>query len=163
MIFINTCGAAVNGADRIRKAFRRSRALRAGLAGGILFMAAAGAAFLYTHQPGTILLPCFFHMFTGLYCPGCGSGRACYYLLHGQIGMAFSSNPLMVILLPLISLYVVARTADWVITGGNHVDRKISVRLLLWILAAVLVYGVLRNIPVFPFTLLAPGGIELLP
>ena len=93
---------------------------------------------------------------------GCGSGRACYYLLHGQIGRAFAGNPAMVILLPLIVLYLTARMADWVMTGGNHIDRKISVKLLLWILIALLIYGVLRNIPVFPFTLLAPGGMEQL-
>ena len=42
--------------------------------------------------------------------------------------------------------------------GTLYVDRRISVKLLGWILAIVFVYGVLRNIPVFPFTLLAPGG-----
>ena len=49
--------------------------------------------------------------------------------------------------------------ADWVITGGNHIDKKISVRLLVVVLILVVLYGVLRNIPVYPFTLLAPGGM----
>ena len=48
---------------------------------------------------------------------------------------------------------------DWVITGGNHVDKKISVTLLIVVLVLVLLFGVLRNIPVYPFTLLAPGGL----
>ena len=65
----------------------------------------------------------------------------------------------MTILLPLIGLYIMARVFDWMVTGGNHIDRKISVRLLAWILGITLLFGILRNIPVYPFTLLAPGGL----
>ena len=64
----------------------------------------------------------------------------------------------MTILLPLIGIYIVARAVDWMITGGNHIDGKISVKLLVWILIVIFIYGILRNIPVFPFNLLAPGG-----
>lgn len=117
-----------------------------------------GAFYLYHHNPHSYPLPCIFYMMTGLYCPGCGAGRACYSILHLQFKDAFCYNPLMTILLPLIGLYITARAVDWMFTGGNHVDRRISVKLLGWILAIVFVYGVLRNIPVFPFTLLAPGG-----
>ena len=101
-----------------------------------------------------------FYFLTGLYCPGCGAGRASYSLLHGQILDAFSYNPLMTILLPFIGLYVVVRGMDWVISGENHVDGRISVRLLVAVLILIFVYGVLRNIPTFPFELLAPGGME---
>ena len=99
---------------------------------------------------------------TGLYCPGCGAGRACYSILHGQFADAFCYNPLMVILLPLIGLYIAARMVDWIVTGGNHIDQKINVKFLTWVLIVVVIYGVLRNIPVFPFTLLAPGGFTQL-
>lgn len=119
---------------------------------------AVGAFYLYHHNPHSYPLPCIFYMMTGLYCPGCGAGRACYSILHLQFKDAFCYNPLMTILLPLIGLYITARAVDWMFTGGNHVDRRISAKLLGWILAIVFVYGVLRNIPVFPFTLLAPGG-----
>ena len=66
----------------------------------------------------------------------------------------------MTLLLPFIGLYVVVRGMDWIITGKNHVDRRISVKLLAAVLILILVYGALRNIPVFPFELLAPGGME---
>ena len=121
-------------------------------------VAAAGAVYLYFHNPYSYPLPCLFYLVTGLYCPGCGAGRACYSILHGRFLDAFCYNPLMTLLLPLIGIYIAARTTDWAITGGNHIDRLISVKLLLGVLIAVLVYGILRNIPVFPFTLLAPGG-----
>ena len=94
---------------------------------------------------------------TGLYCPGCGAGRACYSILHLRFADAFCYNLLMTIMLPLIGLYIAVRAVDWVITGGNHIDRKISAKALLGLLVLILIYGILRNIPVFPFTLLARG------
>ena len=120
---------------------------------------AVGAFYLYHHNPYSYPLPCIFHLLTGLYCPGCGAGRACYSLLHLRFKDALSYNPLMTLLIPLICLYIMVRVIDWMITGGNHVDGKISVKLLVWILVLVFIYGALRNIPVFPFTLLSPGGL----
>lgn len=122
-------------------------------------VALIGAVYLYFHNPYSYPLPCIFYTITGLYCPGCGAGRACYSLLHLRFLDAFCYNPLMTLLLPLLGLYVAVRGVDWMLTGGNHVDGKISVRLLAWIFGITLLYGVLRNIPVFPFTLLTPGGL----
>ena len=122
-------------------------------------VAVVGAVYLYFHNPYSYPLPCIFYSVTGLYCPGCGAGRACYSILHLEFADAFCYNPLMTILLPLIGLYIAARMVDWIITGGNHVDRKINAKFLTWVLVVVVVYGVVRNIPVFPFTLLAPEGL----
>ena len=143
----------------IMKILQESRGKRIGLAAGVCAVLAAGALYLYFHNPFQYPLPCVFYLLTGLYCPGCGAGRACYYILHGEFLTAFGYNPLMVIILPAIGLYILVRGTDWVVTGGNHVDKKISVNFLLIVLVVILIYGVLRNIPVFPFTLLAPGGI----
>ena len=43
-------------------------------------------------------LYCVFRELTGLYCPGCGSGRAVIALLHGRVGAAFRHNPLVFLL-----------------------------------------------------------------
>lgn len=141
--------------DRIRQSWKA----RLGLSACAAALACAGALYLYFMGPGNIPLICVFHEVTGLYCPGCGAGRACYSILHGQFLEAFCYNPLMTVLLPLLGLYIAARMVDWVVTGGNHIDRKINVKFLTWVLVIVVVYGVLRNIPVFPFTLLAPEGL----
>ena len=141
--------------DRIRQSWKA----RLGLSACAAALACTGALYLYFMGPGNIPLICVFHEVTGLYCPGCGAGRACYSILHGQFLEAFCYNPLMTVLLPLIGLYIAARMVDWVVTGGNHIDRKINVKFLTWVLVIVVVYGVLRNIPVFPFTLLAPEGL----
>lgn len=139
----------------------RNRKSRVMLGIAALAVLGSGASYLYYHDPVSYPMPCIFHVLTGLYCPGCGAGRASFAILHGRFAEAFSYNPLMSLLLPFIGLYFAARSIDWIITGGNHIDRRISVKILLVILIIVLVYGVLRNIPVYPFTLLAPGGLGI--
>lgn len=47
---------------------------------------------------------CMFHSLTGLDCPGCGSQRAVHALMHGDLALAWSCNPLLFILAPLIPL-----------------------------------------------------------
>ena len=137
---------------------RESRKARIGLAACVVAAACATALYLYLFTPRGVPLVCIFNLITGLYCPGCGAGRACYSILHGQFVDAFCYNPLMTLILPFIGLYIAARAVDWVITGGNHIDKRINVKFLTGVLVVVVIYGVLRNIPVFPFTLLAPGG-----
>lgn len=138
---------------------KESRAARGAVLALLAVSTGCGAIYLYYHDPYKYPLPCLFYIITGFYCPGCGAGRACYSILHGRIADAFCYNPLMTILLPLIGLYIAARAIDWWLTGGNHIDIKISAKMLVWVLVITLIYGVVRNIPVFPFELLAPGGI----
>lgn len=120
---------------------------------------AAAAAFFHFYSGFPIPLVCAWYEITGLYCPGCGAGRACRAILQFHFVEAFCYNPVFVLLFPLFGLYFAVRITDWTVTGGNHTDRKISVRLLIVILILVLVYGVIRNIPFYPFALLAPGGL----
>lgn len=107
----------------------------------------AGATVLFAFDPATSrAFPfCPVHALTGLHCPGCGSLRAAHRLLHGDVAGAMSMNPLMVIALPLL-LALVLRPA-WT-----------QRRWVPWCAFAVLIlYAVLRNIPAWPFHLLAPG------
>ena len=58
-----------------------------------------GSGFLYYHSPEEKnWLICIFYKLSGYYCPGCGSGRACYCILHGRFAQAFHYNPLLCIL-----------------------------------------------------------------
>lgn len=136
---------------------KKYRIFRAAILFCIAVLFLLGAVYLYNHNPEVIpFIPCVFYSITGFYCPGCGAGRASYALLHGEFYQAFRYNPLMIFVMLFLAVYFIARSLDWVITGGNHIDRHISDKLLCWLLVLILLYGVLRNIPAFPFSLLAP-------
>lgn len=94
---------------------------------------------------------------TGLQCPGCGGQRALHYLLHGEIMMALRYNVLFVIGLPfLIYLYYLVLQM-YVLKNEKYLNRTIfSTRFVYIFLAILLIFFVLRNIPIEPFTYLAP-------
>lgn len=90
---------------------------------------------------------CPFYVFTGLYCPGCGSQRATHALLHGQVLRAAGLNLLAVAALPLLAL----GAADGVRAGLTGVPRRAVLLYRPWLawltLAATLAFAVLRNLP----------------
>ena len=102
----------------------------------------------------SLLPPCPLHALTGIYCPGCGSTRCLYALLHGDVWLALAMNPLLVVSLPLLGLMSI-NAAGWRPTWAIPLMRPLA-RPALW-LWLLLGYGVLRNIPWYPFNLLAPG------
>jgi len=67
---------------------------------------AAVAIFLFFFNPASPanqwFPKCPFRLLTGWQCPGCGSTRALYQLLHLHPLAAFKLNPLMVLTLPFI-------------------------------------------------------------
>lgn len=118
---------------------------------------------------------CIFFSITGLYCPGCGSQRAVSALLHGDFRAAIHYNVLLAASLPLLiySAYANLRTTIyWIIRDFG--EKRTTVLLDLFkpgpvhqkifyspvfvkaFLAVVVLFWILRNIPVFPFNLLAP-------
>lgn len=100
--------------------------------------------FLCNPASSGLFPPCPFHWLTGLHCPGCGALRALHNLMHGNIAAALALNPLMVISLPVLG--AMAMRPAWF--------RKPWVA---WFTFALLIsYGLVRNIPAWPFTMLAP-------
>ena len=126
---------------------------------GVPLSALAGAIVLRIFDPATsgIFPPCPFHYLTGLYCPGCGSLRAIHQLLHGNLEAAWAMNPLTVLLLPFIGSALAAEAIVQI--RGRRLTRWILPGFWIQVLCGIIVaFGVVRNLPVYPFNLLAPGA-----
>jgi hypothetical protein len=93
----------------------------------------------------TALFPrCPLYAATGLFCPGCGITRALHELLHGNISGAIACNPLLI-----VTPFGVAMMFKW----RSWFYRPSSPWILL---TTLFLYGVLRNVPVWPLSMLAP-------
>lgn len=123
----------------------------------ILLILLASAIYLYQYNPdGSNVYPtCPFHSLTGLHCPGCGSIRALHQIMHGNILAAFNLNPLMVLFTPLLGWIILSQLC--VVIRARPLPRLFIPAFFIWILfAVIIIYWILRNIPVFPVNILAP-------
>jgi hypothetical protein len=126
----------------------------------MLAVIAVALVMLHATDPATsgLFPPCPLRYLTGWYCPGCGSLRATHQLLHGNLGEAWALNPLTVLLLPFL-LYGAASYALFELRG-RYLPRVFLPAVWIRALCAVIVlFGIVRNIPLHPFELLAPGGM----
>ena len=99
---------------------------------------------------------CTFHSLTGYHCPGCGSQRAIHSLLHFNFKGVISNN---ILFLPamLLVLYhyihpVLNRIFNWRLPNIFYYKK------LPWmIFIVVILFWILRNLPYYPFSVLAPN------
>lgn len=100
---------------------------------------------------------CFFYDQTGYLCPGCGGQRAFSHLLHGHFLEALRCNALIIILLPIIiACYVLL--GQIYLVGDKRWLKYLNLKpaYAYFVLIVLFLFFVLRNIPLFPFTYLAP-------
>lgn len=100
--------------------------------------------------------PCLFFKMTGLYCPGCGMGRAALALVDGNFLLAIRNQPLMLILLPLTFYYLLKVYIAFVFSKDILPFFKMNTRLAIVVVSVIVAFWILRNIPIEPFTHLAP-------
>ncbi|MGC1452706.1 MAG: DUF2752 domain-containing protein [Candidatus Sulfotelmatobacter sp.] len=102
--------------------------------------------------------PCPLRYLTGWYCPGCGSLRAIHQLLHGSLRAAWAMNPLTVVLLPFLT-YGLASAAIFEVRGRALPQPFLRAVWIRALCAAIILFGIARNLPMHPFDLLAPGAM----
>ncbi|MFL6466817.1 MAG: DUF2752 domain-containing protein [Pyrinomonadaceae bacterium] len=116
-----------------------------------------GAVFVWFFDPSQAgFFPvCPLYRITGFACPGCGLTRGFHALFHGDILTALDYNALI----PLVSLllgYIFASLFSVVLRGKGLILANWNL-IFLWVTLGVLItFGVLRNLPFYPFTILFP-------
>lgn len=117
----------------------------------IALVGAVGVVVLWLDWP-----KCLFFQFTGMHCPGCGMTRAAHACLRGDVVAALRFNPLLMTALPVAGVVGAWHLAGWL--WGRPMPWRVRIgRRLGWTWLGVLVlFWILRNIPQWPFTLLAP-------
>lgn len=98
---------------------------------------------------------CPLYTLTGFACPGCGLTRGFHALFQGDILTALDFNALIPVWV-LIFGYVLVSLVLTAIRGKGLPMWPTSSRFLWAFMVMLLLFGVVRNIPVWPFTILFP-------
>lgn len=130
------------------------RARQLMITAGVWLSLAAVAIFLFFFNPASPanqwFPKCPFRLVTGMQCPGCGSTRALYQLLHLHPIAAFKLNPLMVLTLPFIVYGFLGFTRSAIM--GRPQRRLFIPPIYLWAWLFLLIFfWVFRNTPWYPF------------
>ena len=96
---------------------------------------------------------CQFHDLTGWDCPGCGGTRCVMRLAHADLLGALAMNPLLVAYLSFAVGWIgLVGFREWLGNAPPVLPSWIG-----WLLGGgVILFGILRNVPCWPFILLAP-------
>ena len=119
----------------------RKRRLLVG--GGALLALGLGYA-LWVRLTG-LAVPCLFHAVTGRLCPGCGVTQMCLALLRWDWAAAWEANPVLLMMLPVLTVIGVRMAARYVRAGVTVAPKWESA--VLWAMTTLLiVWGVVRNL-----------------
>ena len=127
------------------------------LAGAGVLAVGAGALVVGYFNPTTagFFPACPLYTLTGIHCPGCGLTRGFHALLHGDVLAALHYNALLPFFAVVFGFLFVSLIL--IAVRGRGFSRSIFQPWAVYgflILAAA--FFVLRNVPLYPFTLLAP-------
>ena len=98
---------------------------------------------------------CIFHSVTSYHCPGCGSQRAIHNLLHLNFGGVVSNNFLFLPAMLLVAYHyihpILNKLLQWELPNIFYYKNT------PWIIfGVVILFWILRNLPFYPFNILAP-------
>lgn len=123
----------------------------------VALVSPGAAAFLYFVEPTASgwYPKCIFHWVTGFYCPFCGTTRCGHAMLNGNLSQAAAWNMMSVVLLPAATLWLYWATLC--IVRKQPLPRLDPPAWLLKVfMVVVFAFWLARNLPLFPFELLAP-------
>lgn len=127
------------------------------LAGAGVVATTTGALIVGYFNPTTVrFFPvCPLYSVTGILCPGCGLTRGFHALFHGDVLTALHFNALLPVYLCFFS-YLLAALILICLRGRGLKFPAFSPVAIWSFLTVALVFTVCRNLPIYPFTLLAP-------
>jgi len=123
---------------------------------GVLTFLGMLALYIFWNPTETNIFPkCPVYGVTGIYCPGCGSQRAAHKILNGNIFEGIRHNYLIGLLGLVLSYQAFMFIMNNVLQKGI-VNLLHKSKVTMGILVIVILFWILRNINLFPFTELAP-------
>lgn len=123
---------------------------------GLLIIGLIIAILYFFINPSFAFFPkCPLYATTSIYCPGCGSQRALHDLLHLNIKEVIGHNILFLFGLAVLIYHLTIQFLNK-FYGKNIKNYLYHKNTPIIILVIVIVFWILRNIPIYPFNLLAP-------
>jgi hypothetical protein len=135
------------------------------LAFAVIALVLAAVVFVYQYEPVAnkqFYPQCGFKRMTGLDCPGCGGLRSVHAITNGRPVAAFRNHPALVLSLPILVFMFGLWLREWRQTGELPIPLASTScnRPLIWIAVLFVAIGVIRLIPVKPFSWLATPPIH---
>ena len=127
------------------------------LAGTGILIIGAGASLVAYFNPTTAgFFPvCPLYSLTGIHCPGCGLTRGFHALFHGDVLTALHFNALLPVFAFLIGFMFVSLVLT--VARGRGLSWRVFPPVAMYGFLVVAVgFTILRNLPVYPFSILAP-------
>lgn len=132
----------------------RSLRILSGL--GVAAMAGGAFAVWYFDPTKAGFFPtCPLYTLTGLACPGCGMTRGFHALFHGDVLTALDFNALIPLAV-IVFGYVFLLLISFATRGKGFLQGSFNLGLLWTILGVLILFGVVRNLPYYPFSILFP-------
>lgn len=124
-------------------------------AGAAVLTSGAVAVAAFDPSKASFFPVCPLLALTGIACPGCGLTRGFHALFHGDLVTAIDFNALVLVWAAIIGWIVLSLAV--LATRGRGLDMWPMRPRFMWTFMLVLVgFGVLRNIPAWPLTILYP-------
>lgn len=118
-------------------------------------VAGAGVVAFFDPTTAGFFPVCPLYSLTGFACPGCGLTRGFHALFHGDILTALDYNALLPVFAILLGFGFLSMVT-FAIRGRRSSINLLHPKLLWIFLILLLVFGVTRNLPWYPFNVLFP-------